>query len=120
MANESLNNEEEVVRIPGLYPSKAIKDIKNINDVICSIQSIYVNDINNYFAKLYDSWTSPKAQDFYEKIVDVVKNINNNLIDFNESTIDNLVASFNRIAPSHRESYISVAKGREPYCLLVK
>ena len=111
MASENLNDEKEVVRIPGLYPSKAIKDIKNVNDVICNIQKVFASAINTYFDKLYDLWSSPKALEFYGRTSSELTSINDEIISFNESVIDELVASFNRIAPSHRESSISVAKG---------
>jgi hypothetical protein len=111
MASENLDEEKEEVRIPGLYPSKAIKDIKNVNDVICSVQKVFATAINNYFDKLYDLWSSPKALDFYGRASSELTSITDEIINFNESIISELVASFNRIAPSHRESSISVAKG---------
>jgi len=113
MASENINNKKEEKTIPRLYPSKAIKDIKNINDVICNIQYVYSNAINTYFDRLYELWTSPKALEFYGRACNELRKFNSAIINFNDSIINELVASYNRIAPSHRESSISVSKG--PY-----
>lgn len=114
MASEKLKEEKaEVEAIPRLYPSKAIKDIKNVNDVICNIQKVYSNAVNVYFERLYELWTAPKALDFYGRAFSKLTSINDEIINFNESIIVELVASYNRIAPSYRESSIGVSKG--PY-----
>ena len=113
MANENVENEEKVEEIPKLYPAKAISDIKNVNNIICNIQKSYASYCKNYFDKLYLYWTSPRALDFYGKSLNTLPTINDKIIEFNDGIIKELVAAFNRVAPSHHEGPISVSPG--PY-----
>ena len=71
MTNDNLNEEKEEKKIPRLYPYKARRDIKIVNDIICEIQNDYVRIVKSYFDILYTNWTAPKALDFYGKSVDI-------------------------------------------------
>ncbi|MBP5684091.1 MAG: hypothetical protein J6X02_02410 [Bacilli bacterium] len=112
MFTNNLKEENEII-IPRLYPSKAKKDIKEVNDAIIDIQNAYSLAVKDYFNTLYKTWTSPRALEFYGKAKPILVDIDSKIIDFNETTIRGLISSFNRIAPSHRESYIGVSTG--PY-----
>ncbi len=99
--------------ITGLNPGKARTDIENINAGVTQVQKTFVVDSEKFNEELGKLWYSPRALEFDEVVVPMMEEINNKIIEFNEDTVSRCVGAYNRIAPAHGESQISIASG--PY-----
>ncbi len=101
--------------IVGLNPGKARADIEGINASVTALQKNLVTASNAFFGELTNLWYSPIAVEFGMKVLPLIKDIDNEIISFNDKTIAKCVAAFNRIASAHGTGSISVAAG--PYLM---
>lgn len=108
----SLGDGEGIV---GLNPGKAKADIENINTAVTGLQKTLVTASSSFFGNLSNLWYSPIAMEFGSLVIPMIKEIDDQIISFNDSTIAKCVAAFNRIASAHGTSSISVAAG--PYAM---
>ena len=101
--------------VVGLNPGKARADIENINASVTALQKNLASASSAFFGELSTLWHSPIAVDFGMRVLPLIKDIDNEIISFNDKTIAKCVAAFNRIAAAHGTGSISVASG--PYLM---
>ena len=85
----------------GFNPSRVKAQIKEMNDLLSSIQNAFVESSIIFFKELSNNWFSPKAVEFGDSLIKKAEDLDREIIYLDENIIDDCFSAYNEIATAN-------------------